>query len=45
MQPIVLGPESQAITCPHCGADVATRVETEATLKTHLFALLLCLFV
>ncbi|KAF7990167.1 hypothetical protein HCN44_009902 [Aphidius gifuensis] len=36
------GPESQRMTCPHCRADVSTRVENESNSKTHLFALLCC---
>lgn len=48
MQPNVVviqsfGPDTQRMNCPHCGANVSTRVETEANTKTHLFALLLCL--
>ncbi|XP_070166770.1 lipopolysaccharide-induced tumor necrosis factor-alpha factor homolog isoform X2 [Polyergus mexicanus] len=39
------GTESQHVVCPHCHANISTRVETEATMKTHLMALLLCLFV
>ncbi|XP_029665904.1 lipopolysaccharide-induced tumor necrosis factor-alpha factor homolog isoform X2 [Formica exsecta] len=39
------GSESQPMVCPHCHANISTRVETEATMKTHLMALLLCLFV
>ncbi|XP_076650197.1 lipopolysaccharide-induced tumor necrosis factor-alpha factor homolog [Halictus rubicundus] len=38
------GPESQSMTCPHCRAQISTRVENESTSKTHLFALLLCVF-
>lgn len=36
------GPETQHMVCPHCRANISTRVETEASSKTHLFALLLC---
>ncbi|GAB1862695.1 LITAF domain-containing protein [Camponotus japonicus] len=36
------GPQSQHLTCPHCRANISTRVETEANMKTHLIALLLC---
>lgn len=39
-----LGPESQRMTCPHCRADIATRVQNESNSKTHLFALLCCVF-
>ncbi|XP_033329851.2 lipopolysaccharide-induced tumor necrosis factor-alpha factor homolog [Megalopta genalis] len=38
------GPESQRMTCPRCRAEISTRVETESNTKTHLFALLLCVF-
>ncbi|XP_077263711.1 lipopolysaccharide-induced tumor necrosis factor-alpha factor homolog isoform X1 [Temnothorax americanus] len=36
--------ESQRMTCPHCHADISTRVISEANTKTHLIALVLCLF-
>ncbi|XP_011705483.1 PREDICTED: lipopolysaccharide-induced tumor necrosis factor-alpha factor homolog [Wasmannia auropunctata] len=36
--------ESQHMTCPHCHANISTRVEPEANMKTHLMAGLLCLF-
>ncbi|KAH0535465.1 cell death-inducing p53-target protein 1 homolog [Cotesia glomerata] len=45
VQPAVnYGPESMHVTCPHCRAEISTRVETEPNLKTHMIALLLCLF-
>ncbi|XP_071574949.1 uncharacterized protein [Temnothorax nylanderi] len=34
--------ESQNMTCPHCHADISTRVVPEANTKTHLLAVLLC---
>ncbi|CAA9997534.1 unnamed protein product [Nesidiocoris tenuis] len=37
------GPESQSCVCPHCHSNVQTKVKREATTKTHLFALLICL--
>ncbi|XP_022191463.1 lipopolysaccharide-induced tumor necrosis factor-alpha factor homolog [Nilaparvata lugens] len=40
--PQQLGPHSQTITCPSCQKVITTRVDQEATIKTHLFALLLC---
>ncbi|XP_030766180.1 lipopolysaccharide-induced tumor necrosis factor-alpha factor homolog [Sitophilus oryzae] len=43
--PRPLGPNPAHTTCPYCHADIITSVETEASTKTHLFALLLCLFV
>ncbi|XP_011167118.1 lipopolysaccharide-induced tumor necrosis factor-alpha factor homolog [Solenopsis invicta] len=36
--------ESQHLICPHCHANISTRVETEANTKTHFMAMLLCLF-
>ncbi|CAL1687489.1 unnamed protein product [Lasius platythorax] len=36
------GPETQHMVCPHCRVNISTNVETEANIKTHLFALLLC---
>ncbi|KAG5886892.1 hypothetical protein JTB14_003793 [Gonioctena quinquepunctata] len=41
--PVVLGPNPVGLVCPHCHAQITTSVEIEATTKTHLFALLLCL--
>ncbi|XP_015437963.1 PREDICTED: lipopolysaccharide-induced tumor necrosis factor-alpha factor homolog isoform X2 [Dufourea novaeangliae] len=38
------GPESQRLTCPHCQASISTHVEKESNTKTHLFALVLCIF-
>ncbi|XP_008553920.1 lipopolysaccharide-induced tumor necrosis factor-alpha factor homolog [Microplitis mediator] len=38
------GPETARVNCPHCHADISTRVETQANVKTHIIALLLCLF-
>lgn len=40
-----LGPKSQRMTCPSCQASIMTRVTYDAGSKTHLIALLLCLFV
>ncbi|KAJ8956990.1 hypothetical protein NQ318_012155 [Aromia moschata] len=42
--PLILGPQPTPVTCPSCHAQIVTEVQTEATTKTHLFALLLCLF-
>ncbi|XP_018336797.1 lipopolysaccharide-induced tumor necrosis factor-alpha factor homolog [Agrilus planipennis] len=39
------GPGSKVMVCPYCHSQISTKVVTEATTKTHLFALLLCLFV
>ncbi|XP_070506896.1 lipopolysaccharide-induced tumor necrosis factor-alpha factor homolog [Chironomus tepperi] len=38
-----LGPDPQPMTCPNCRANITTRVKDEATTKTHLFALGICL--
>ncbi|KAG8038051.1 hypothetical protein G9C98_006376 [Cotesia typhae] len=43
-QNINYGSESMRLNCPHCHADISTKVETEANTKTHLIALLLCIF-
>ncbi|XP_063240053.1 lipopolysaccharide-induced tumor necrosis factor-alpha factor homolog [Bacillus rossius redtenbacheri] len=40
-----LGSASTTIQCPSCHATVKTRVEREATTRTHLIALVMCLFV
>lgn len=37
------GPTPQPITCPHCHNPITTRLETEAGMRTHLIALLLCI--
>ncbi|KAH0954956.1 hypothetical protein HN011_000545 [Eciton burchellii] len=39
---VAFGNEPQHMTCPHCQANISTRIDTEANTKTHLFALLLC---
>ncbi|XP_057663068.1 lipopolysaccharide-induced tumor necrosis factor-alpha factor homolog [Diorhabda carinulata] len=41
---VPVGPSPTSTTCPSCHAQIVTSVETETTTKTHLFALLLCLF-
>ncbi|XP_017776199.1 PREDICTED: lipopolysaccharide-induced tumor necrosis factor-alpha factor homolog [Nicrophorus vespilloides] len=38
------GPDPQRCVCPSCHAEVLTSMKTQATTKTHLMALLLCLF-
>ncbi|KAL0112964.1 hypothetical protein PUN28_012306 [Cardiocondyla obscurior] len=38
------GKESQHLICPHCHANITTRVESAANTKTHLMALCLFLF-
>ncbi|XP_060535089.1 lipopolysaccharide-induced tumor necrosis factor-alpha factor-like [Cylas formicarius] len=40
-----LGPRPHGMRCPSCHADIVTTVETEPNTKTHLIALLLCMFV
>jgi len=39
-----LGSESTRMTCPHCGAQISTRVKYSSGTMTHVAALLLCLF-
>ncbi|GLV45880.1 uncharacterized protein CBL_11677 [Carabus blaptoides fortunei] len=39
-----VGPNSQVMQCPSCHSQISTRVDTEAVTKTHLMALLLCVF-
>lgn len=39
-----VGPGPTRIICPACRADVSTTVKHEATAKTHIAAMLLCLF-
>ncbi|KAK7872291.1 hypothetical protein R5R35_012134 [Gryllus longicercus] len=39
-----LGPSPANITCPSCHAQIQTRVSHESSTKTHIIALLLCLF-
>jgi lipopolysaccharide-induced tumor necrosis factor-alpha factor len=38
-----LGPRSTRMLCPHCGADVETRIKYNPGRMTHLVALILCL--
>ncbi|KAI5641927.1 LITAF-like zinc ribbon domain-containing protein [Phthorimaea operculella] len=39
-----VGPSPTSLVCPSCRATIRTRVESKATTKTHVIALLLCLF-
>ncbi|XP_069355545.1 lipopolysaccharide-induced tumor necrosis factor-alpha factor homolog isoform X1 [Maniola hyperantus] len=39
-----VGPKASSLVCPSCRANVVTRVEHKATTKTHIIALVLCLF-
>lgn len=39
----LFGSEPQRMTCPHCHANITTRIENAANTQTHFFALLLCL--
>jgi len=41
---VAFSKEHQHMICPHCHANITTRVESEANTKTHLIAALLCLF-
>ncbi|XP_058805850.1 lipopolysaccharide-induced tumor necrosis factor-alpha factor homolog [Phymastichus coffea] len=38
-----VGPDPTTMTCPYCQSTITTNMETEASTKTHLFFLLLCL--
>lgn len=44
IQQTPVGPNPSRITCPSCHAQVTTRMNYEATTRTHLMALFLCLF-
>uniref|UniRef100_A0A0A9W1A7 LITAF domain-containing protein n=1 Tax=Lygus hesperus TaxID=30085 RepID=A0A0A9W1A7_LYGHE len=37
------GPDPQSLTCPHCHTMITTRTSMQATTKTHLVALIICL--
>ncbi|KPJ20400.1 Lipopolysaccharide-induced tumor necrosis factor-alpha factor [Papilio machaon] len=39
-----VGPDPTRLTCSSCGATIISRVERKATTKTHIIALVLCLF-
>ncbi|XP_049865441.1 lipopolysaccharide-induced tumor necrosis factor-alpha factor homolog [Pectinophora gossypiella] len=39
-----VGPNSVGMVCPSCRATIQTRVESKATSKTHMIALVLCLW-
>ena len=41
--PVMFGPNSIPTTCPYCHSQITTRVQSESSSKTHLFAVLLCL--
>jgi len=43
VQVMNLGPRSTRMHCPHCGADVETRVKFNPGRMTHLAAIILCL--
>uniref|UniRef100_A0A453YNQ1 LITAF domain-containing protein n=1 Tax=Anopheles funestus TaxID=62324 RepID=A0A453YNQ1_ANOFN len=38
------GPEPTRVFCPSCKADIVTTTEPQSNTKTHIYALLLCLF-
>lgn len=44
IQPVNVGPDPTRIQCPSCKSDVVTKVTHKATTKTHLMAVLLCVF-
>ncbi|XP_011294498.1 lipopolysaccharide-induced tumor necrosis factor-alpha factor homolog [Musca domestica] len=39
-----MGPDSQTAFCPNCNQSIQTNVEQKATTKTHILALVLCVF-
>ncbi|XP_049865433.1 lipopolysaccharide-induced tumor necrosis factor-alpha factor homolog [Pectinophora gossypiella] len=41
---VAVGPQPSTLVCPSCRATVQTRVDRKATTKTHIIALVLCLF-
>ncbi|CAH0397309.1 unnamed protein product [Chilo suppressalis] len=41
---VAVGPKPSQVTCPSCRATIVTRVDHKATTKTHVIALILCLF-
>lgn len=44
-QPVPVGPDPVRIQCPSCGAQILTKMKYEPTTKTHVVALILCLFI
>ncbi|KAF5300642.1 hypothetical protein FQA39_LY11103 [Lamprigera yunnana] len=45
--PVIIGgfgPNPQLFTCPFCHVTSQTNIKKQATTKTHLFALLMCIF-
>ncbi|XP_073962969.1 lipopolysaccharide-induced tumor necrosis factor-alpha factor homolog [Choristoneura fumiferana] len=44
MSAVPVGPQPTNLTCPSCRASIVTRLEHNATAKTHIIALVLCLF-
>ncbi|GJQ79519.1 hypothetical protein Trydic_g16368 [Trypoxylus dichotomus] len=43
-QPVNYGPSGQQTTCPHCHNQIRTEVRAETSRKTHIVAILLCVF-
>ncbi|XP_059060148.1 lipopolysaccharide-induced tumor necrosis factor-alpha factor homolog [Achroia grisella] len=39
-----VGPQPAQLVCPSCSATIVTKVTHKATTKTHIIALVLCLF-
>lgn len=37
-----VGPDPTAMKCPHCNSTITTHMETQASMKTHLFFILCC---
>ncbi|GBP01040.1 hypothetical protein EVAR_70662_1, partial [Eumeta japonica] len=44
MNVVPVGPVSTQLICPSCNATISTRVEHKASTRTHIIAVLLCLF-
>ncbi|XP_055696615.1 lipopolysaccharide-induced tumor necrosis factor-alpha factor homolog [Lutzomyia longipalpis] len=39
-----VGPNSTSVICPSCRHSIMTNVRTESTTRTHVIAILLCVF-
>ncbi|XP_058123705.1 lipopolysaccharide-induced tumor necrosis factor-alpha factor homolog [Anopheles coustani] len=39
-----VGPESTRMVCPSCRAEVMTKTELRSNTRTHIYAILLCVF-
>ncbi|CAD7076767.1 unnamed protein product [Hermetia illucens] len=43
--PLVVGPDPVRCICPSCGAHILTKMKYEPNTRTHVVALILCLFI